>query len=111
MAFTLTPMSYALTLGTASFLLAVFWGRPLINLLKRHGIGKQIRVEEPDVHQVKTGTPTMGGALILIAIGVTTLLWGDLGNRYVWVVLLVMVLLLNTAAILLRNRFERNRQW
>lgn len=68
MSFTLTPMSYALTLGTVSFLSAVFWGRPLINLLKRHGIGKQIRVEEPDVHQVKTGTPTMGGILIVVPV-------------------------------------------
>lgn len=61
-------MSYALTLGTVSFLLAVVWGRPLIKLLKRLGIGKQIRVEEPDVHQVKTGTPTMGGILIVVPV-------------------------------------------
>ena len=54
-------MVYALTLGTVSFLLAVVWGRPLIDLLKRRGIGKQIRVEGPDSHQYKTGTPTMGG--------------------------------------------------
>ena len=39
----------------------------------------------------KAGTPTMGGALILVSIAVTTLLWGDLANRFVWVVLLVMV--------------------
>ncbi len=61
-------MAYALTLGTVSFLLAVVWGRPLINLLKRRGIGKQIRVEEPDVHQMKTGTPTMGGILIVVPV-------------------------------------------
>lgn len=61
-------MAYALTLGTVSFLLAVIWGRPLINLLKRYGIGKQIRVEEPEGHQIKTGTPTMGGILIVVPV-------------------------------------------
>jgi phospho-N-acetylmuramoyl-pentapeptide-transferase len=61
-------MAYALTLGTVSFFLAVIWGRPLINLLKRLGIGKQIRVEEPEGHQLKTGTPTMGGFLIVVPV-------------------------------------------
>lgn len=61
-------MAYALTLGTVSFFLAVIWGRPLINLLKRYGIGKQIRVEEPEGHQIKTGTPTMGGILIVVPV-------------------------------------------
>jgi phospho-N-acetylmuramoyl-pentapeptide-transferase len=61
-------MVYALTLGTVSFLLAVVWGRPLIDLLKRRGIGKQIRVEGPDSHQYKTGTPTMGGWLIVVPV-------------------------------------------
>jgi phospho-N-acetylmuramoyl-pentapeptide-transferase len=54
-------MAKALTLGTVSFFIAVIWGVPLIALLKRWGIGKQIRVEEPGSHQVKAGTPTMGG--------------------------------------------------
>ncbi|MCC6453485.1 MAG: phospho-N-acetylmuramoyl-pentapeptide-transferase [Caldilineaceae bacterium] len=61
-------MAYALTLGTVSFFLAVIWGRPLINLLKRLGIGKQIRVEEPEGHQLKTGTPTMGGFLVVVPV-------------------------------------------
>ena len=52
-------------------------------------IGQAVRTDGPQTHLVKSGTPTMGGALILIAIGVTTLLWGDLGNRYVWVLLIV----------------------
>ena len=75
-------MAYALALGTVSFLLAVFWGRPLISLLKRWGMGKKIRVEEPDVHQVKVGTPTMGGILIVVPVllitGVLNIvdLWG-----------------------------------
>jgi phospho-N-acetylmuramoyl-pentapeptide-transferase len=74
-------MAYALTLGTVSFLLAVVWGRPLISLLKRLGMGKQIRVEEPDVHQVKTGTPTMGGILIVVPV---LLITGILNVANLW---------------------------
>ena len=48
-----------------------------------------VRNDGPQTHLVKKGTPTMGGLLILIAIGTTVLLWGDLSNRYTWVVLLV----------------------
>jgi phospho-N-acetylmuramoyl-pentapeptide-transferase len=65
-------MAYSLTLGTISFLLAVIWGRPLINLLKRLNIGKGIRIEGPVTHQIKTGTPTMGGLMILIPVLVIT---------------------------------------
>ena len=65
-------MAYSLTLGTVSFLLAVIWGRPLINLLKQYNIGKGIRIEGPSTHQVKTGTPTMGGLMILIPVLVIT---------------------------------------
>lgn len=65
-------MSYSLTLGTISFLLAVIWGRPLINLLKHWNIGKGIRIEGPSSHQVKTGTPTMGGLMILVPVLVIT---------------------------------------
>ena len=61
-------MAYSLALGTITFLLAVIWGQPLINLLKRWGIGKEIRIEGPSTHQVKTGTPTMGGLMILIPV-------------------------------------------
>jgi phospho-N-acetylmuramoyl-pentapeptide-transferase len=61
-------MTYSLTLGVVSFLLTVIWGYPLIRLLKRNGIGKQIRVEEPGNHQIKVGTPTMGGVLIIVPV-------------------------------------------
>ncbi|TVS10246.1 MAG: phospho-N-acetylmuramoyl-pentapeptide-transferase [Wenzhouxiangella sp.] len=53
--------------------------------------GQPIRDLGPDSHQIKAGTPTMGGAMILIAIVVSTLLWSDLANRYVWTVLFVTV--------------------
>ncbi|RIK58640.1 MAG: phospho-N-acetylmuramoyl-pentapeptide-transferase [Chloroflexi bacterium] len=74
-------MAYALTLGTVSFFIAVIWGKPLIALLKRWGIGKQIRVEEPDVHQLKTGTPTMGGILIVVPV---LLITGVLNIANLW---------------------------
>jgi phospho-N-acetylmuramoyl-pentapeptide-transferase len=65
-------MAYSLTLGTISFLIAVIWGTPLINLLRRWGIGKGIRIEGPSTHQVKQGTPTMGGLMIIIPVLVIT---------------------------------------
>jgi phospho-N-acetylmuramoyl-pentapeptide-transferase len=49
-------------------LLAVIWGQPLIDALRKHNIGKGIRIEGPSTHQVKTGTPTMGGLMILIPV-------------------------------------------
>jgi phospho-N-acetylmuramoyl-pentapeptide-transferase len=61
-------MAYALALGAVSFIIAVIWGRPLINFLKRKGIGKQIRIEQPGRHQYKTGTPTMGGVLFIVPV-------------------------------------------
>ncbi len=64
-------------------------GPRVIRWLTEKKIGQAVRQDGPQTHLVKSGTPTMGGALILIAIGITTLLWGDLANRYVWVVLIV----------------------
>ena len=65
----------------------------LINLLKaRQGKGQPIREDGPESHIIaKAGTPTMGGLLILIGLVITTLLWADMSNRYVWAVLLVTV--------------------
>lgn len=67
-------------------------GPPLIRRLSEYRIGQTVRDDGPESHIIKTGTPTMGGALILVAIGVTTLFWADLTNRFVWVVLLVTML-------------------
>lgn len=67
-------------------------GPAMIRWLSRYQIGQQVRDDGPQTHLSKAGTPTMGGALILVAIGVATLLWSDLGNRYVWVVLIVTLL-------------------
>jgi phospho-N-acetylmuramoyl-pentapeptide-transferase len=65
-------MAYSLALGTISFLLTVIWGSPLISLLRRLRIGKQIRIEEPSMHQVKMGTPTMGGVMMIVPVLVIT---------------------------------------
>jgi phospho-N-acetylmuramoyl-pentapeptide-transferase len=65
-------MPFTLTLGTVSFFLAVIWGRPLINLLRRLRIGKQIRLDGPSSHKAKVGTPTMGGLMILVPVFVIT---------------------------------------
>ncbi|HEY54489.1 MAG TPA: phospho-N-acetylmuramoyl-pentapeptide-transferase [Caldilineae bacterium] len=65
-------MSYPLTLGALAFFLAVIWGDPLIRLLKRQQMGKRIRIEGPASHQVKSGTPTMGGILFVAAVVLIT---------------------------------------
>ena len=64
-------------------------GPAMIKRLQANQIGQTIREDGPQSHLSKAGTPTMGGALILVAIVISTLLWGDLSNRYIWVVLLV----------------------
>jgi phospho-N-acetylmuramoyl-pentapeptide-transferase len=72
-----------------SLLISFIIGPVMIRKLSRRKIGQSIRELGPQSHYEKSGTPTMGGALILIAIAVSTLLWADLGNRYIWVILLV----------------------
>lgn len=71
----MTEATFALTLGGVSFLLTVIWGGPLIAILRRFRIGKQIRVDGPRTHFTKLGTPTMGGLMIIIPIiGITAVL-------------------------------------
>jgi phospho-N-acetylmuramoyl-pentapeptide-transferase len=77
-------------LATMTALIISFIAGPrVIRYLAARKIGQTVRHYGPQTHLSKSGTPTMGGVLILISIGVTTLLWGDLKNRYVWVVLIV----------------------
>jgi phospho-N-acetylmuramoyl-pentapeptide-transferase len=66
-------------------------GPRVIRWLAAKKIGQAVRTDGPQTHLAKSGTPTMGGVLILIAIAITTLLWADLSNRYVWVVLIVTI--------------------
>jgi phospho-N-acetylmuramoyl-pentapeptide-transferase len=75
-----------------ALLLSFVIGPEMIRRLGRYQIGQPIRDDGPETHLVKAGTPTMGGALILVAVAIATLLWADLGNRYIWVVLLVTLL-------------------
>ena len=67
--------------------IALFVGPGMIRALVFRQIGQSVRNDGPQSHLSKAGTPTMGGALILIAIAISTLLWADLTNLYVWVVL------------------------
>jgi phospho-N-acetylmuramoyl-pentapeptide-transferase len=69
--------------------ISMFLGPWMIRRLIRLKIGQSIRADGPQSHLVKAGTPTMGGALILLAIAVSTLLWGNLSNHYIWIVLFV----------------------
>ena len=82
---TLRAVLAAMTALSISFMA----GPAVIRWLTEKKVGQAVRTDGPQTHLVKKGTPTMGGVLILIAIAVTTLLWGDLSNRYVWVVLVV----------------------
>ena len=66
-------------------------GPKMIRKLTQYKIGQSVRDDGPQTHLTKAGTPTMGGALILVSIVITTLLWADLRNRFVWVVLLVTI--------------------
>ncbi|WP_028302232.1 phospho-N-acetylmuramoyl-pentapeptide-transferase [Oceanospirillum beijerinckii] len=77
----LTALAFSLVLGPY-----------MIRKLVEAQIGQAVRNDGPQSHLSKNGTPTMGGALIISAIAISTLLWADLSNRYVWVVLLVTLL-------------------
>src|SRR3977135_3246414 len=81
---TLRVVLAALTALAISFIV----GPALIRKLTASKIGPGVRDTGPQTHLIKTGTPTMGGALILVSVAITTLLWADLQNRYVWIVLL-----------------------
>lgn len=74
-----------------ALLIAVIIGPKMIRWLQRMQIGQTVRDDGPESHLAKSGTPTMGGLLILAAIVSSVLLWADLSNRYVWVTLFVVV--------------------
>ena len=71
---------------TAISIFFVF-GPSMIRKLNDYQIGQTVRVDGPPAHFDKVGTPTMGGGLILLSVVASTLLWGDLGNRFIWVIL------------------------
>jgi len=84
---TLRAVLACLTALVITFLI----GPALIRRLTAYKVGQSVRDDGPQSHLAKAGTPTMGGALILTAITITVLLWADLGNRLVWLVLWVML--------------------
>ena len=81
-------LTLRMILGTLTALVLCLWlGPVMIRRLVERQIGQAVRDDGPQTHLSKAGTPTMGGAMILMAIAVSTLLWGDLANHYVWIVL------------------------
>ncbi|MHB1352378.1 MAG: phospho-N-acetylmuramoyl-pentapeptide-transferase [Thiobacillus sp.] len=84
---TLRAVLAALTALTISFIV----GPAVIRKLTALKIGQSVRSDGPQTHLVKAGTPTMGGALILVSVAVTTLLWADLSNDYVWLALMTLL--------------------
>ncbi len=78
------------TILTAIGIFFIF-GPAMIRKLSDYQIGQTVRAEGPPTHFSKVGTPTMGGGLILIAVVVATLLWGDLSNRYIWAILFTTI--------------------
>ena len=87
--FSYLTMRAILSVLTA-LVVSLFYGPKLIRQLQKMQIGQTVRDDGPESHLSKSGTPTMGGVLILGAIILSTLLWADLSNKYVWVVLFVV---------------------
>ncbi|NOY65970.1 MAG: phospho-N-acetylmuramoyl-pentapeptide-transferase [Gammaproteobacteria bacterium] len=85
---TLRAVMAVITALVISFIVGPY----MIRKLNRYSIGQVIRDDGPETHLKKAGTPTMGGALILVSVSITTLLWGRLDNRYIWVVLITTLL-------------------
>ena len=74
-----------------ALIISILMGPLIINFLKSIQFEQHVRTDGPQSHFKKTGTPTMGGLLILSSLIISTLLWADLGNRYIWVVLSVTI--------------------
>jgi phospho-N-acetylmuramoyl-pentapeptide-transferase len=70
-----------------ALIVTFLFGKPVIAWLRRLKVGQHVRDDGPQTHLSKQGTPTMGGVLIILAVAVSALLWSDLANKYVWVVI------------------------
>ncbi|GAB3627259.1 phospho-N-acetylmuramoyl-pentapeptide-transferase [Pandoraea terrae] len=79
----------AVMASLTALMIGLAFGPAVIRKLAEMKVGQAVRTDGPQTHLVKSGTPTMGGVLILIAITIATLLWADLSNRFVWIVLAV----------------------
>src|SRR5690606_27922564 len=89
-------MAVSLALAALSFIVTVIIGRPLITALRQHGIGKKIRLEGPETHLSKTGTPTMGGLMVSATVVVITVVFNTVGRLS----MLLPIAVLIAAAIL-----------
>ena len=76
----------------SALLISLLIGQRMIDWLSRYQVGQQVRGDGPQTHLKKAGTPTMGGALIIVSIIIATLLWADLHNRHVWIAVGVLLL-------------------
>ncbi|MEL6187139.1 MAG: phospho-N-acetylmuramoyl-pentapeptide-transferase, partial [Myxococcota bacterium] len=85
------PSSRMLLSALFSLLLSIWLGPTFIRWLRRIKVGQEVREDGPATHEKKQGTPTMGGTLILFCAVVPTLLWANLGNAYLWFVLIVLL--------------------
>ena len=81
----------AILAALTSFVICLIVGPRLISWLTKAKIGQSVRADGPQTHLIKQGTPTMGGAMIIVAVALSTLLWSDLFVRQVWVVLFVCI--------------------
>lgn len=81
----------AVMAALTSLCLSLMFGPWMIRKLTELKVGQAVRDDGPQTHLIKTGTPTMGGTLILLTITLTTLLWSNLANPYIWVLLFVML--------------------
>lgn len=87
-------LTFRAAAAAVTALLIAFWlGPKIIRALRAHQIGEAAKVEAPKNHLTKAGTPTMGGLIVLASIVIPTLLWGNLGNMYVVLILFVTVAL------------------
>jgi phospho-N-acetylmuramoyl-pentapeptide-transferase len=77
----------AILAAVTALAMALFIGPTMIGLLSRYQIGQRVRSDGPQSHLQKSGTPTMGGVLVLVAMGLGTVLWADLSSRFVWILL------------------------
>jgi phospho-N-acetylmuramoyl-pentapeptide-transferase len=83
-------LTFRAAAAAVTALLIAFWlGPKIIRALKRHQIGEAAKMEAPKTHLTKAGTPTMGGLIVLASVLIPTLLWGNIGNAYVILILFV----------------------
>lgn len=77
--------------AVTALLISFIFGPKLIKILKKKKAGQEIRDDGPKTHLIKSGTPTMGGILILISIVISIFLWQDLGSYYTWISFLAII--------------------